>query len=304
MLIHMTRVLVLGAQGMLGSMVATLLNARPGLEVIVTTRREQPRYLTGIPWRRFDARRDSLRRLLERDRCDWVVNGIALTAPRIDIGDDRSVRWAIEVNSLFPRQLAAVAGRVGQRVIQIATDGVYSGSAGPYDESASHDPIDVYGMTKSLGETVAANVVRLRCSIVGPEHGPPSSLLGWVLSQPAGTRVRGFTGQQWNGVTSLHFARFCAAIVGGHESLALQHIVPSDTVTKAQLIELISGAFGRADLDVLPEPGPHQRNRTLATLHPSAHLGLWRATGYMQPPTIAEMLAELAAETRASQRAG
>ena len=242
--------------------------------------------------------------MLERDRYAWVVNGIALTAPRIDVGNDRSVRQAIEVNSLFPRQLAAAAGRVGQRVIQIATDGVYSGTAGPYDESASHDPIDVYGMTKSLGETVAANVVRLRCSVIGREHGPPTSLLGWVLSHPAGARVRGFTGQQWNGITSLHFARLCVAIVSGYEPLPLQHVVPSDTVTKAQLIELISDAFGRPDLDVLPEPGPHQRNRTLATLQPSAHLSLWRATGYMQPPTIAEMLAELAAETRVSQPAG
>lgn len=37
-------------------------------------------------------------------------------------------------------------------LIQIATDCVYSGKKGDYLESDLHDPTDVYGKTKSLGE--------------------------------------------------------------------------------------------------------------------------------------------------------
>ena len=37
-------------------------------------------------------------------------------------------------------------------ILQIATDCVYSGATGGYTESSSHDALDVYGKTKSLGE--------------------------------------------------------------------------------------------------------------------------------------------------------
>lgn len=70
---------------------------------------------------------------------------------------------------MFPHRLADAAARRGQRVIEIATNGVFSGRDAPYDEQSAHDPRDVYGKTKSLGERAASGVVRLRCSIIGPE---------------------------------------------------------------------------------------------------------------------------------------
>ena len=72
-----------------------------------------------------------------------------LTSKRADVDerDPAAVETAITVNALFPHRLAAEAVRRGQRVIQIATDGVYAGASGPYDEAAPHDPHDVYGKT-------------------------------------------------------------------------------------------------------------------------------------------------------------
>jgi hypothetical protein len=42
----------------------------------------------------------------------------------------------------------------------------------------------------------------------------------------------------------------------------------------------------------------------LSTRDPKANQKLWRAAGYEQPPTIAEMLGELAAAERAATPAG
>ena len=58
---------------------------------------------------------------------------------------------------------------MGARVLQIATDCVYSGAQGAYVETDLHDALDVYGKTKSLGECQEPNVYHLRCSIIGPE---------------------------------------------------------------------------------------------------------------------------------------
>ncbi len=213
----MSNVLVLGAHGMLGSMVARVLARDPELRVSTAARD------------RFDVRRDAVGTLLDRDAIDWIVNAVGVTNARIDERVGESIEDAIAVNALFPYRLAAEAAQRGQRVVQIATDGVYSGDRGPYDESAEHDPRDVYGKTKSLGEVPAENVWHLRCSIVGPEPGRPRSLLGWVLGASRGAELTGYDGHRWNGITTLHFARLCAAIIGGAQVPKLQHVVPGDS---------------------------------------------------------------------------
>src|SRR5207244_6584362 len=110
------------------------------------------------------------------------------------------VRRAVAVNSLFPYALSDVAEAAGARVLQIATDCVFSGREGSYREDSPHDPLDVYGKTKSLGEVQAPHFLNLRCSIVGPEIRGFRSLLCWFLAQPRNARLRGFVNHWWNGV--------------------------------------------------------------------------------------------------------
>lgn len=291
----MTTVFVLGGDGMLGGMITRILARETGMGVRATSRSANPPALPGVTWAAFDAR-DPLDELLGAADAEWVINCIGLVKPRIDESDVESLRRALEVNSLFPRRLADAAARGGQRVIEIATDGVFSGTHGPYRESALHDPCDVYGKTKSLGEHTAGHVVRLRCSIIGPEAtDPPLSLLGRTLGTPAGATLTGFSAQLWNGVTTLHFARLCAAVMGGAAVDGTQHIVPGDSMTKAELLACITAAFGRDDLTVTRVPGPSSADRRLTTLRPEVNRRLWQAAGYREPPTIASMVAELAA---------
>ncbi len=293
----MAKVLILGAHGMLGSMVARTLPQHPELEVTATARRDGNARLEGRPYHRFNVRRDPLGSLLDSDSYDWIVNAIGVLKARIDEGDPASIEEAIAVNALFPHRLAAEAAERSQRVIQIATDGVYAGAAGPYDESTPHDPRDVYGQSKSLGETPAENVWHLRCSIVGPELGAPTSLLGWILAAEPGAELTGYDGHRWNGITTLHFARLCAAIIAGADiEPGVRHVVPGDSVSKAELLELVLRAFGRTDVTVRHTPGPGAPvDRRLSTRDPQANERLWRAAGYERSPTIEAMLNELAA---------
>jgi len=285
-------VLILGAHGMLGGLVTRVLAGRPELHVSATARSSD----NAGPEHRFDAQRDPLGPLLDGDDYDWIVNAIGVLNARIDNNDAGSIEDAITINALFPHRLAKEAAARGQKVIEIATDGVYSGANGPYDESAEHDPRDVYGKTKSLGEVSAGNVWRLRCSIIGPELSTPSSLLGSTLAAAPGAELTGYDGHLWNGITTLHFARLCAAVIAGVEAPRLQHIVPGDSLSKATLLELILQAFDRTDVTVRHVPGPGAPvDRTLRTSDPAANERLWSAAGYERPPTIATMLAELAA---------
>lgn len=256
---------------MLGSALARVLAARPGVELVAPPRPA------------FDARTDDVAAVVAG--ADVVVNAIGVLASRIT-----DAETAEEVNARFPQRLAAA----GPRVVHFTTDGVYSGADGAYTENAAHDATDVYGGSKSRGEVAAPHVLNLRCSIVGPERAPGRSLLAWLLAHPHGAEVRGFEDHRWNGLTTLHLARIVAGTLD--EDLAgTAHVLPADTVTKAELLALLAEAFGRRDLRVVPVASGTPADRTLATLDPERNRRLWRGAGYDEPPAIATMARELAA---------
>src|SRR5215207_2534034 len=255
----MTDVLVLGASGMVGAMVARVLAENPRLRVTRATRS-----LTGDDGIRFDVEVDSIAALLSGRRYGWIVNAAGVVEPLIDEWEPASVARAMAVNATFPHRLAAAALEEGSRVIEIGTDGVFSGTRPPYDEDAPHDAQGVYGRSKSCGVVRAPNVVNLRCSVVGPESPPPRSFLGWALSLPNGARIPGYTNHRWNGVTSLHLAKLCEAALAS-DRLDLPptlHIVPADAVSKAELLRLALSAFGRDDIVVSAERAPEAVDRT------------------------------------------
>ena len=286
----MTGVLILGSSGMLGSMLVRVLGMNPSLHVNHTSRDPDDR--GGLP---FDVIDDSIDEVLGRGNWDWVINAIGATKPRIDDRDPKSVALATELNAKFPHRLAAAA-RPGQRIIAISTDGVFSGTAGPYDEAAIPDAHDLYGRSKAKGELTDRGVVQLRCSIIGPETHGPSSLLEWALSQPRGAQISGYTNQRWNGITTWHFAKLCEGLIVGDvgELPSPLHVVPANTVSKAELLRLSLRAFGRTDVKVSPVPADEGVDRTLTTCHPETNMRLWSAAGYSQPPTIDKMIEELA----------
>jgi dTDP-4-dehydrorhamnose reductase len=285
-----TSVLVLGADGMLGSMVARVLSTEQAFKVVRCSRSGTRRDLA------FDADRHSIEELLDATRCDWIINAIGTLNRHIDESDPGSVARAIHVNSTFPNRLAAAADR-NSRLIHITTDGVFSGRNAPYDEKAPHDAAGVYSRSKSLGEPSSPNCINLRSSIIGPEKPPAKSLLGVMLSHPPGTVITGYTNHRWNGVTTLHLARLCAGVIqGDHDHLpSVLHVVPGDSVNRAELISLCLLAFGRNDLTVETRPALEPLDRTLRTTHPELNERLWNSAGYAVPPTISEMVAELAA---------
>jgi dTDP-4-dehydrorhamnose reductase len=274
---------------MLGSMVTDVL-ARDGRFKVSAAARGRIAELEGVRRLSFAGPGD----LGIVDGHDWVVNSVGVIKPRIREEVPGDVENAVRINALLPHELAAAAAGAGARVIQIATDCVYSGVRGNYVETDPHDALDVYGKTKSLGEVQAPNVWHLRASIVGPEIGKPQSLVEWFRGQEPGATVRGFTNHRWNGLTTLQFAKLCAAIVAGDaEPPRNQHVVPSGDVTKYELLQLFAEHFGRDDITIHATEAETVVDRRLQTVQPDANDRLWQAAGYDGPPTIAEMVAEL-----------
>jgi dTDP-4-dehydrorhamnose reductase len=295
------KVLVLGGSGMLGSMVVDDLSRNSDFKVSATVRnttlaRKCQEKIAGVDWLVFDANAPDVEKALKIiDDHDWVINAIGITKPLIHDDNAFEVERAVKINSLLPHQLARKAASAGARIIQIATDCVYSGRKGNYAETDEFDALDVYGKTKSIGEVFTPGVFHLRCSIIGPEPKEHKFLLDWFLGQPQKAKVSGFTNHRWNGVTTLHFSRLCGGIIAKDLNLPhMQHAVPSGSITKCDMLKEFAGSFHRGDISITPVVAPTIIDRTLKTNNEALNLSIWAAAGYNQPPTVPEMVAEMA----------
>ncbi len=296
----MKNVLILGASGMLGSMVADYLSRDHSLGVSGTVR--SPALLTrfsrlypDVTWRDFSYGPESRSLAFEAlGRPEWIVNAIGVTKPLIKDDNSEQVENAVSVNCMLPHDLGRFAASCGCRVLQIATDCVYSGQGSFYRESSPHDALDVYGKTKSIGETWQANVHHLRCSIIGPEPKDFKFLVEWFRRQPSGAKVNGFQNHHWNGVTTLHFAKVCKGIIDNDIELGhSQHVVPNGTASKAQMLKDFATAYKRTDISINSVDAATIVDRTLSTDNPDRNTMLWNAAGYKIIPTVPQMIEEL-----------
>src|SRR6185437_6432951 len=90
---------------------------------------------------------------------------------------------SVAIYAVLPRRLSHLCMRAGARLIQIGSDGVFSGSRGAYTEDDVPDADDLYGTSKLLGEIDAPHAITLRTSIIGHELQGAGGLLEWFLSQ-------------------------------------------------------------------------------------------------------------------------
>jgi dTDP-4-dehydrorhamnose reductase len=283
-----SKVLILGGTGMLGHAVLDEFEGFTG-DAPFTSRSG-----SGIPFDVLSDPIDDLARYVGNG--DYIINCLGITKPHINADNEQDVARAKLVNSLFPAKLASLAENTGSRVIQIATDCVFSGRKGHYLETDVHDAEDVYGKTKSLGEVVSGSVMHIRVSTIGRELGRSTLLLEWVLSHAQGATIPGFTDHFWNGVTTNHFAKVVRGIIenDGFRS-GLSHLVPADELSKSDLVRQIASAFGRTDLIIKDTESGKPVDRTLSTTNPAFNKSLWAGAGYRDIPTIEQLIAEIAA---------
>lgn len=137
------------------------------------------------------------------------------------------------INSAMPHILS---NYYHNKLIHITTDCVFSGKQGkPYTEKSITDPIDLYGLTKSLGEP-SNNSLILRSSFIGPEITRFVLLFEWFKKNTRDTV--GYTNHLWNGVTSKQFAKICLKLINRRSnfpSKGLYHIY-SNTVSKYEML--------------------------------------------------------------------
>ena len=285
----MVRVLVLGANGMLGSMVKNVLSQDDELEVFWSTKRISE---TNLYY--FDAEKDEFNNFAHNIQPEFIVNCIGLISHKINSASIHSRISAIELNSILPHKISLYCQENSCKLIQIATDCVFDGIKGNYNENSIPNAEDIYGKTKSLGEVISTNVLHLRSSIIGPELDNKVSLLEWFLKNPTDARIQGYANHYWNGVSTYAFAKIIRGIImSRYWECGLQHVIPADFTTKADLLRMFGQYYNRTDIIVEDSFRQKGVDFRLSTTNPETNKLLWLNAGYERIPSISQLVEEL-----------
>lgn len=145
------RILITGANGLLGQHLVHRLGQVAGNDVLATGLQDSPRFTGGscgyTPLDITDS--EQLRVVFEDFTPDVVINSAAMTA--VDACEsDRDACWKINVDAV--ESLVRLCRVHGTRLVQLSTDFVFDGLAGPYTENDRPHPISYYGKSKLAAE--------------------------------------------------------------------------------------------------------------------------------------------------------
>jgi dTDP-4-dehydrorhamnose reductase len=236
------RILILGGSGMIGHRL--WLAAHDEHETWVTLRGR----LADHPWSSlFDPQRTiegvsaeepgSLDRAMSTARPNVVVNALGLIKQR---PEGSLAGPAFLANCYVPHHMRGLCDAYGARLVQLSTDCVFTGDRGRYAENDVPDALDVYGLTKRLGE-VGPPHLTLRVSALGRSLSGTDGLLEWFLSQPG--PVTGYRRALFSGLVTETLGETVVRIVTDHSGLSGLWHVASPPIDKYDLLLRLRDAF-------------------------------------------------------------
>lgn len=236
------RILVLGANGMIGHAIFQTLSQSKDYEVIGTVKSNdqksafdvsiQGQLIGGV-----EASNESiLKEVFEKIRPHQVINCVGYTKHR---PYDSMAYTAL--NSVLPHRLLYWCNQFNARLIHISTDCVFSGERGNYEESDIPDASDLYGKSKILGEIFDSNSITLRTSSIGHELLTNYGLLNWFLSKD--DSCEGYRNAIFSGLPTVVFAEIIRDFVIPDTELSGLYHVSASPINKFDLLNLIAKTY-------------------------------------------------------------
>lgn len=149
MLFH--RVLITGANGLLGQQLVHQMSAHAEYDLLATARDPQPRFpAASCGYAPLDITdHEAVKRLFDDFTPTVVINCAAMT--KVDqCENEREACWSVNADAVG--HLARTCRTHGARLVQVSTDFVFDGADGPYREDARPNPVNFYGRSKLAGE--------------------------------------------------------------------------------------------------------------------------------------------------------
>ncbi len=143
------RLLVVGANGMLGQRVIEFYSPLNDVEILASSIEDKP-LLDHIQYIKSDITvRNDIKKVVYDFCPDFIINAAAFT--NVDLSEtERELAWKINVKGV--EYLAESARVIDAHLIHISTDYIFDGKNGPYLENDIPNPLGYYARTKLAGE--------------------------------------------------------------------------------------------------------------------------------------------------------
>lgn len=271
---------------MLGQELVRLMGRKPQYDVLATGRDAEPRFTGGsCGYTRLDITDEkAVERIFDDFEPDVVINAAAMT--QVDDCETRREQcW--QVNADAVETLATLCREHGTRLVQISTDFVFDGQAGPYREDARPNPVSYYGRSKLAGENNARGAGTDRWAIVrtvlvygAPDQDTRSNFVTWVRDKlEAGERIRVVTDQWRTPTWVVDLADATERVVRFRKS-GVFHISGRDFLTVnafahriAEVAGLDAGLIGQADKTTFSQPAQRPEKTGFIILKAETELG-------------------------------
>jgi dTDP-4-dehydrorhamnose reductase len=182
----MKRILICGANGLLGQRLALMLSAQTEYEVLNTSIERSFVFDNRLfDYNQLDiTNRSDVKSLASSFQPNVILNAAAAT--NVDWCEtNREEAWKVNVTAV--ENLAEAARKVGAKLIHVSTDYIFDGKNGPYDEEAQPNPIGYYGKTKLASENAVrsagiANAILRTNVLYGSGIGIRANFALWVVN--------------------------------------------------------------------------------------------------------------------------
>jgi dTDP-4-dehydrorhamnose reductase len=148
----LSKILITGANGLLGQAVVTVFSRESDFELILTS--VEPELFVdsnkSLSYEQLDITlKENVKKTVKKYNPDIIVNCAAFTD--VDKSEfERELCWKLNADAV---KNLIIASRIsGAKIIHISTDYVFDGKNGPYTENASPNPVSFYGRSKLAGE--------------------------------------------------------------------------------------------------------------------------------------------------------
>jgi dTDP-4-dehydrorhamnose reductase len=143
------RILVLGANGMLGQRIIHFYSNQENIRLLGCSFEPSPCF-DNVEYKSCDiTNRENIKDIVLDFYPDCIINTAAFT--NVDLCEtEREKAWKINVKGV--EYLAEASRIIDAHLISISTDYVFDGTRGPYDERAKPNPLGYYGRTKLASE--------------------------------------------------------------------------------------------------------------------------------------------------------
>ncbi len=248
------RILLTGANGLLGQKLVGLLTQQPNVDLVATARGDNRLpFSEGYTYRSLDITdRQQVLDVIADVRPNVVIHTAAMTdVDKCEVHKDAC--WAQNVQAV--EYIIEACRPIDAFLLHLSTDFIFDGTSGPYDETAEGNPISFYGWSKQAGESAVRHASRadapLRWAIArtvlvyGIAHDMSrSNIILWVKkSLEDGKNIKVVT-DQWRSPTLAEDLAMGCYLIADQEAEGIFNISGKEVLTPYEMAIQTADYFG------------------------------------------------------------